>query len=146
MMDNVDKYMDALGRQRKDNGRDLAWCYSLAHTDEGEGIRITMQNRWAKPPVTYQRFIPSNYIYAMDDPESAAAKMIENMYEEAGEHIVDKKLLISPEEALKRLKELSEDLSHGWVDVYGPEDRDDDELVIEALDVAIACLEEKCHE
>ena len=86
-MDKVDKYMDALGRLPDNNGLDLVWCYSLAHTDEGEGIRITMQNRWANPPVTYQHFVPSEYIYAMDDPESAASKLIENMYLDFGERI-----------------------------------------------------------
>lgn len=58
-------------------------------------------------------------------------------------YCLDKKLLISPEEALKRIKELSEDLSRGWVDIYAD---NADEEIIEALSVAIACLEEKCHE
>jgi hypothetical protein len=65
------------------------------------------------------------------------------MYYDFGEHIIDEKLLISPEEALNRLKELSEDLSRGWVDIYA---NNADEEIIEALSVAIACLEEKCHE
>ena len=145
-MNKVDAYIRALDKIPKDNnGLDLVWCYGLAHTDEGEGIRITMQNRWAKPPLTYQRFIPSDYIYAMDDPESAAANMIELMYEEYGKNNNVEKLLMSPDEALKFLKELREDLEFGWVDIYGPEGGAD-EIVAEALKVAIECLKEKCHE
>ena len=53
--------------------------------------------------------------------------------------------MMSPDEALKRLKELSEDLEIGWVDIYEPEGGAD-EIVMEALGVAIAALEEKCHE
>ena len=52
---------------------------------------------------------------------------------------------MSPDEALKRLKELSADLSVGWIDIYEPEGGAD-EIVMEALEVAIAALEEKCHE
>lgn len=145
MMDNVDKYMDALGRLPKDNGRDLAWCYRLAYGAEGEGIRITMQNRWTRPPVTYQRFIPSNYIYAMDDPESAAAKMIENLYEETGEHIIDEKLLMSPDEAAGILRQFTKDFEECGAWDYEPAGGAD-EILIEALEVAIAALEEKRHE
>lgn len=50
--------------------------------------------------------------------------------------------MMSPDEALKRLKELSEDLRLGWVDIYEPEGGAD-EIVVEALEVAIECLEEK---
>lgn len=134
-MDKVDKYMYALDRQRKDNGRDLAWSYCLAYSDGIEGIRITMQNRWAKPPVTYQRFIPINDIYEMDDPESAAAKIIEIMYEEAGEHNNAEKLLMSPDEAAGILREFAEDFEEcgGW-DI-------EDEVLVTALKVAIKCLE-----
>lgn len=135
MMDKVDKYLDALGILPKDNGLDLAWCYSLAHTDEDEGIRITMQNRWAKPPVTYQRFIPANDIYEMDDPKSAATKMIELMYEEAGEHNNTEKLLMSPDEAAGILREFAKDFEE-----CGAWDIEDDVLVT-ALKVAIKCLE-----
>lgn len=49
---------------------------------------------------------------------------------------------MSPDEALKRLKELSEDLRLGWVDIYESAGGAD-EIVIEALEVAIAALEEK---
>ena len=81
-MDKVNEYVKALETLPKDNGRDLVWDYYLVYAYENEGIRVTMQNRWTKPPVTYQRFIPFEHIYEMDDPESAAAKMIELMYEE----------------------------------------------------------------
>lgn len=135
MMDNVDKYMDALGRLPKDNGRDLAWCYGLVYGDEGEGIRITMQNRWTRPPVAYQRFIPSNYIHAMDDPESAAAKMIENLYEEVEERRNAEKLLMSPDEAASILREFAKDFEEcGAWDI-------DDATLVTALKVAIKCLE-----
>ena len=53
--------------------------------------------------------------------------------------------MVSPDEALKYLKELHEDLENGWVDIYEPEGGSD-ELIIEALSVAITCLKEKCHE
>ena len=135
MIDKVDEYIRALDKLPKDNGLDLVWCYSLVYTDKGEGIRVTMQNRWAKPPVTYQRFIPSNYIFAMDDSESAAAKMIELMYEEAGEHNNTEKLLMSPDEAAGILREFAKDFEE-----YGAWDIEDDVLVT-ALKVAIKCLE-----
>ncbi len=51
--------------------------------------------------------------------------------------------MMSPDEALKNLKELREDLELGWTDIYG-DNADVD--IEEALVVAIACLEEKCHE
>lgn len=135
-MDKVDAYIRALDKIPKDNnGLDLVWCYGLAHTDEGEGIRITMQNRWAKPPLTYQRFIPSEYIYAMDNPESAAAKMIELMYDEAGEHSNTEKLLMSPDQAAGILREFTKDFEEcGAWDI-------DDATLVTALNVAIKCLE-----
>lgn len=135
MMDKLDKYMYALDRQQKDNGRDLAWCYCMAYSYGIEGIRITMQNRWAKPPVTYQRFIPINDIYEMDDPESAAAKIIEIMYEEAGEHNDAEKLLMSPDEAAGILREFTKEFEE-----WGDWDIADD-VLITALNVAIKCLE-----
>lgn len=49
---------------------------------------------------------------------------------------------MSPDKALNYLKELRYDLENGWIDIYGPEGGSD-EIVIEALEVAIACLEEK---
>lgn len=138
MIDKVDEYIRALDKLPKNNGLDLVWCYSLAYTDKGEGIRVTMQNRWAKPPVTYQRFIPSNYIFAMDDPESAAAKMIENMYEEARECYNAEKLLMSPEEAAGILRNYTKNFEE--CGAWDPLDIDDEELVT-ALNVAIKCLE-----
>ena len=136
MMDKVDKYVAALGRLRKDNGLNLAWDYCLIYKPGNEGIRVTMQNRWAKPPVTHQHFIPVDHIYEMDDPESAAAKLIENMYLDFGEHIIDKKLLMSPDEAAGILREFVKDFEEcgAWVDI-------DDGDLITALNVAIKCLE-----
>lgn len=134
-MDKVNEYVKALDMLPKDNGRDLTWCYGLAYTDKGEGIRITMQNRWAKPPVTYQRFIPFYNIYEMDDPESAAAKLIEIMYEEAGEHNNAEKLLMPPDEAVGILREFAKDFEEcGAWDI-------EDDMLVTALKVAIKCLE-----
>jgi len=138
MMDNVDKYMTALDILPKDNGRDLAWCYCMSYTYGIEGIRITMQNRWAKPPVTYQRFIPVDDIYAMDDPESAAAKIIEIMYEEAGEHSNAEKLLMSPDKAAGILREYAKNFEE--CGAWDPLDINDEDLIT-ALNVAIKCLE-----
>lgn len=50
--------------------------------------------------------------------------------------------MMSPDKALNYLKELCYDLENGWIDIYGPEGGAD-EIVIEALKVAIAALEEK---
>lgn len=140
MMDKVDKYMTALDILPKDNGRDLTWCYCMSYTYGIEGIRITMQNRWDKPPVTYQHFIPVNDIYEMDDPESAAAKVIESMYEEAGEHNNDDKRLMSPEEAADILRKYAKEFEEsGWT----ISNIEDDEDLVTAINVAIKCLEVK---
>lgn len=50
--------------------------------------------------------------------------------------------MMSPDKALNYLKELRNDLENGWIDIYEPEGGAD-EIVAEALKVAIACLEEK---
>lgn len=50
--------------------------------------------------------------------------------------------MMSPDEALKNLKELREDLENGWIDIYEPAGGAD-EIIVEALNVAIECLEEK---
>lgn len=50
--------------------------------------------------------------------------------------------MMSPDEALKNLKELRNDLENGWIDIYEPEGGAD-EIIVEALNVAIECLEEK---
>lgn len=134
-MDKVNEYVKALDMLPKDNGRDLIWCCCVAYLDGCEGIRITMQNRWAKPPVTYQRFVPFYDIYEMDDPKSAATKMIELMYEEAGEHNNTEKRLMSLDEAAGILREFAKDFEE-----CGAWDIEDDVLVT-ALKVAIKCLE-----
>lgn len=140
-MTNIDYFLDELGRLPH-NGIHLTWFTDVDY--DKEAVKITMKDRTRKPARAKVQLCPFEDIMAMVEPRLAAKSIIEKMYYDFGEHIVDKKLLISPEEALKRLKELSEDLSLGWVDIYGPEGGSD-ELVIEALDVAIACLEEKCH-
>lgn len=141
-MTNVDYFIDELGRLPH-NGAHLIWFVEPDY--DKEVVKITMKDRTRKPVRVKLQMCPFEDIMAMVEPRLAAKSIIEKMYYDFGEHIVDKKLLISPEEALKRLKELSEDLNLGWVDIYSPEGGAD-ELVIEALDVAIACLEEKCHE
>lgn len=141
-MTNIDYFIDELGRLPH-NGIHLTWFTDVDYDEEA--VKITMKDRTRKPVRAKVQLCPFEEIMAMVEPRLAAKSIIEKMYYDFGEYIVDKKLLISPEEALKRLKELSEDLGLGWVDIYGPEGGSD-ELVIEALDVAIACLEEKCHE
>ena len=141
-MTNIDYFIDELGRLPH-NGIHLTWFVDVDY--DKAAVEITMKDRTRKPVRTKTQLCPFGDIMAMAEPRLAAKSIIEKMYYDFGEHIVDKKLLISPEEALKRLKELSEDLSLGWVDIYSSEGGTD-ELVIEALDIAIACLEEKCHE
>lgn len=65
----------------------------------------------------------------------AAAIVIENMYYDFGEHIVDTKLLMSPDQAAGILREFAKDFEEcgGW-DI-------EDEDLITALKVAIKCLE-----
>lgn len=53
--------------------------------------------------------------------------------------------MMSPDKALNYLKELRNDLENGWIDIYEPAGGAD-EIVIEALEVAIAALEEKKDE
>ena len=50
--------------------------------------------------------------------------------------------MMSPDKALNYLKELRNDLENGWIDIYEPEGGAD-EIIVEALNVAIECLEEK---
>lgn len=50
--------------------------------------------------------------------------------------------MMSPDKALNYLKELRNDLENGWIDIYEPAGGAD-EIVVEALKVAIECLEEK---
>lgn len=139
-MTNVDYFIDELGRLPH-NGTHLIWFVETDYDEEV--VKITMMDRTRKPARAKVQQCPFEDIMAMVEPRLAAKSIIEKMYYDFGEHIIDRKLLISPEEALKRLKELSEDLSRGWVDICAD---NADEDVIEALDVAIACLEEKCHE
>lgn len=138
-MTNVDYFIDELGRLPH-NGAHLTWFVEADY--DKEVVKITMKDRTRKPVRVKTQKCPFEDIMAMVEPRLAAKSIIEKMYYDFGEHIIDEKLLISPEEALRRLKELSEDLSHGFVEIYEPEGGSD-ELVIEALDVAIACLEEK---
>lgn len=140
-MNNVDYFIDELGRLPH-NGTHLNWFIEPDY--DKAVVKITMKDRTRKPIKTKTQMCSFEEIMAMVEPRLAARAIIEKMYYDFGEHIIDEKLLISPEEALKRLKELSEDLSRGWVDIYGPEGGSD-ELVIEALEVAIASLKEKIN-
>ncbi len=134
MMDKVDVYIRALDKLPKDNGRNLTWGYALAAREDQNYVRVTMQDRWAMPTKYYQRYIPFDHIYAIEDPESAAKSLIDRMYLEAEEYM-------SPSEALDHLNSLLEDVENGFVNLY----RNYGE-VADSLRVAIECLKEKCHE
>lgn len=54
--------------------------------------------------------------------------------------------MMSPDEALKYLEEFYEDIENGWIDVYGCEGGGANEIIVEALKVAVECLKEKRHE
>ena len=54
--------------------------------------------------------------------------------------------MMSPDEALERLKEFNKRLKAYYLLGIHMDLRVHDNEAIEALEVAIACLEEKCHE
>lgn len=114
-MTNVDIFIDELGRLAHDGIR-LTWFVDVDY--DKAAVKITMKDRTRKPVRALVRLCPFEEIMAMVEPRLAAKSMIEKMYYDFGEYIIDKKLLISPEEALERLKELSEDLSLGWGEFY----------------------------
>lgn len=132
-MTNIDIFIDELGKLPHDNGSNLTW---FVETDYDERrVKIVMKDRTRKPVKTISKICPFEDIMAMVDPRWTAAVVIENMYYEFGEHIVDTKLLMSPDEAAGILREFAKDFEE-----CGAWDIEDDVLVT-ALKVAIKCLE-----
>lgn len=132
-MNNIDIFIDELGKLPHDNGSNLTW---FVETDYDERrVKIVMKDRTRKPVKTISKICPFEDIMAMVDPRWTAAVVIENMYYEFGEHIIDKKLLMSPDEAAGVLREFAKDFEE-----CGAWDIEDDVLVT-ALKVAIKCLE-----
>lgn len=132
-MTNVDYFIDELGRLPH-NGTHLIW---FVETDYDEGVvKITMKDRTRKPVRTKVQMCPFEDIMAMVEPRLAAKSIIEKMYYDFGEHIVDKKLLMSLDEAAGILRKYAKEFeeSGSMVDI-------DDVDLITALNVAIKCLE-----
>ena len=98
---------------------------------------IVMKDRTRKPVKMVAKFCSFDDIYATPDPSRYAAFVIQNMYYDFGEHIIDKELLMSPDEAASILREFTKDFEE-----YGAWDIEDD-VLITALKVAINCLEVK---
>ena len=131
-MTNVDYFIDELGRLPH-NGTHLIWFVEPNYDEEV--VKITMKDRTRKPVrVKVQKCLFED-ILAMVEPRLAAKSIIEKMYYDFGEHIVDKKLLMSPDEAAGILREFAKDFEE-----CGAWDIEDDALVT-ALKVAIKCLE-----
>ena len=137
-MTNVDIFIDELGKLPHDNGSNLTW-FAEADYDK-RVVEIVMRDRTRKPVKTKAQFCSFDDIYAMPDPRYGAALAIENMYYEFGEHIIDEKLLMSPDKAAGILREFAKDFEEcGDWDFVG-NDIDDEDLVT-AIKVAIKCLE-----
>lgn len=132
-MTNIDYFIDELGRLPH-NGIHLTWFVDVDYDEEA--VKITMKDRTRKPTKAKVQLCPFEDIMAMVEPRLAAKSIIEKMYYDFGEHIVDKKLLISPEEAAGILRKYVKEFEEGgdWVDIDG-------EDFITALNVAIKCLE-----
>jgi len=132
-MTNVDIFIDELGRLPH-NGTHLIWFVEPDYDEEV--VKITMKDRTRKPVRVKVQKCPFEDILAMVEPRLAAKPIIENMYYDFGEHIIDQKLLMSPEEAADILREYAKEFeeSGSWVDI-------DDVDFITALNVAIKCLE-----
>lgn len=134
-MTNVDYFIDELGRLPH-NGAHLIWFVEPDYDEEV--VKITMKDRTRKPVRVEVQMCPFEDIMAMVEPRLAAKSIIEKMYYDFGEHIIDKKLLMSPEEAADILRKYAKEFeeSGSWVDI-------DDVDFITALNVAIKCLEVK---
>lgn len=131
-MTNIDIFIEELGKLPH-NGTHLIW---FVETDYDEGVvKITMKDRTRKPVRTKVQKCPFEDIMAMVEPRLAAKSIIEKMYYDFGEHIIDTKLLMSPDEAAGILREFAKDFEE-----LGAWDIEDDVLV-RALKVAIKCLE-----
>ena len=135
-MTNVDIFIDELGKLPHDNGSNLTW---FVETDyDKRVVEIVMKDRTRKPVKTKAQFCSFDDIYAMPDPRYGAALAIEKMYYEFGEHIIDKKLLMSPDEAAGILRKYVKEFEEGGY--WDPLDINDEDLVT-AINVAIKCLE-----
>lgn len=132
-MTNVDMFIDELGKLPHDNGSNLTW---FVETDyDKRVVKIVMKDRTRKPTKTKVQICSFDDIYEFPDPRGGAALVIENMYYDFGEHIVDKKLLMSLDQAAGILREFTKDFEEcsSW-DI-------EDDVLVAALKVAIKCLE-----
>lgn len=132
-MTNVENFLDELGKLPHDNGSNLTWWVT---TDPNKrAVKIVMKDRTRKPTKTMAKICSFDDIYEYPDPRRLAALVIEDMYYDFGEHIVDKKLLMSPDEAAGILREFAKDFEEcGAWDI-------DDAALVTALKVAIKSLE-----
>ena len=136
-MTNVDYFIDELGRLPH-NGTHLIWFVEPDY--DKEVVKITMKDRTRKPVRVKTQKCPFEDIMAMVEPRLAAKSIIEKMYYDFGEHIIDEKLLMSPDKAADILREFAKDFEEcGDWDFVG-NDIDDEDLVT-AIKVAIKCLE-----
>ena len=131
-MTNVDYFIDELGRLPH-NGTHLIW---FVETDYDEGVvKIAMKDRTRKPVKVKTQKCLFEDIMAMVEPRLAAKSIIDKMYYDFGEHIIDEKLLMSPDEAAGILREFTKDFEEcGAWDI-------DDATLVTAPKVAIKCLE-----
>lgn len=132
-MTNVDIFIDELGKLPHDNGSNLTW---FVETDYNKRVvKIVMKDRARKPTKTKAQFCSFDDIYGFPDPRGAAALVIENMYYDFGEHVIDEKLLMSPDQAAGILREFAKDFEEcGALNIS-------DEDLVTALKVAIKCME-----
>lgn len=132
-MTNVDYFIDELGRLPH-NGTHLIWFIEPDY--DNKVVKITMKDRTRKPVRVKVQECPFEDILAMVEPRLAAKSIIEKMYYDFGEHIIDEKLLMSPDVAAGILRKYAKEFeeSGSWVDI-------DDVDLITALNVAIKCLE-----
>ena len=131
-MTNVDYFIDELGRLPH-NGTHLIWFIEPDY--DNKVVKITMKDRTRKPVRVKVQECPFEDILAMVEPRLAAKSIIKNMYYDFGEHIIDEKLLMSPDEAAGILREFAKDFEEcGAWDI-------DDATIVTALKVAIKCLE-----
>lgn len=132
-MTNVDIFIDELGKLPHDNGSKLNWYFDTDY--ELMRITILIRDKTQKPVKALKRMLLFEEIMAAQDPRGLAAMVIEKMYYDFGEHIIDEKLLMSPDKAAGILREFTKDFEEcsSW-DI-------EDDVLITALKVAIKCLE-----
>lgn len=131
-MTNIDYFVDELGRLPH-NWIHLTWFVDVDY--DKEIVKITMKDRTRKPARAKVQLCPFEEIMAMVEPRLAAKSIIEKMYYDFGEHIIDEKLLMSPDEAADILRKFAKEFEE-----WGDWDIADD-VLITALKVAIKCLE-----